>query len=85
MLSIEDVKFHERIAQCRADVRLTQAALAKKCRVSPAAVGQWETGDTYPDVGRLPRLAAIFGVTVDDLIQGDAHYQAIRDALGLAS
>lgn len=84
MLSIGGVKFHERIAHWRNEAGLSQAALAKRCKVKPAAVGQWETGDTYPRVDRLPKLAAVLGVTVSALTDGVAHYESLRNALGTA-
>lgn len=50
---------------------LTQANLAKKLSVSDKAVSKWETGLGYPEITLLPKIAAVFGVTVDYLITGE--------------
>lgn len=50
---------------------LSQAAVAKEIGVSAAAVCQWETGKTVPDSRKLPRIAALYGCTVDDLVAGE--------------
>ncbi len=81
---VRGVKFHERIAHWRGVRGLSQADVARKCKVTPAAVGQWETGG-YPDVTRLPKIAAVLGTTVEVLIEGDKHYQSILEALGGAA
>jgi transcriptional regulator with XRE-family HTH domain len=36
--------------------------------VSDAAVYQWETGETTPNAKRLPEIAKLYGVTVDELL-----------------
>ena len=50
----------------------TQLELAEKLLVTHQAVSQWETGASFPDVGLLPQLARLFGVSVDDLLEGQA-------------
>ena len=44
--------------------------------VSDAAVYQWETGFCYPSVDKLPKLAAFYGCTVDELLRGDEEDMA---------
>ena len=36
--------------------------------VSKAAVSKWETESTYPDILLLPRLAAYFDMSIDELM-----------------
>src|SRR5947209_8839482 len=48
----------------------TQQQLAERLLVSHQAVSQWEKGVSFPDIGLLPELARVFGVTVDDLLNG---------------
>lgn len=38
--------------------------------VSDAAVYQWETGETTPSAKRLPKIAKLYGCTVDELLKG---------------
>ena len=46
----------------------TQEKLATFCHVSKASVSKWEKGQTYPDITLLPKLAAYFNITVDELL-----------------
>jgi transcriptional regulator with XRE-family HTH domain len=48
----------------------TQQQLAEKLLVSHQAVSQWEKGATFPDIGLLPQLARLLGVSVDALLHG---------------
>ena len=47
---------------------ITQDELASYMDVSKAAVSKWETGTTYPDISLLPRLAAFFNISIDELM-----------------
>lgn len=58
----------QRIAFHRKRCGLTQEQLAEKCGVTPQAVSKWENDLTAPDIGLLPVLSGIFGVTCDDLL-----------------
>lgn len=49
---------------------ITQTTLAKALNVSDKAVSKWETGLGYPEITLLPKIAAVFGVTVDYLMTG---------------
>jgi len=44
------------------------AEVMKHMGVTDAAVYQWETGVTMPRPDKLVRLAAFYGVTVDELL-----------------
>ena len=52
----------------RKECHLTQDDLARHLGVTKASVSKWETGQSYPDVELLPRIAAYFDVTVDALM-----------------
>ncbi len=47
---------------------VTQDELAEFMGVSKAAVSKWETESTYPDILLLPRLAAYFDMSIDELM-----------------
>ena len=55
------------IAFHRKQKGLTQEALAAQLEISNQAVSKWESDICCPDVMLLPRLADIFGVSVDEL------------------
>ena len=45
----------------------TQEDLAEFLIVSSAAVSKWERGECYPDIEFLPRIAAYYDISMDDL------------------
>jgi len=61
----------EKIRELRRGKKLTQEQLAEYLSVSAQAVSKWETGLTCPDIDMLPRLAVLFGVTTDELLDVD--------------
>ncbi|MDO4492275.1 MAG: helix-turn-helix transcriptional regulator [Clostridia bacterium] len=62
--------FGEMIAKLRKDNGMTQAELADKMGVTDKAVSKWERDLSMPDTASLPRLAEIFGISVDELMEG---------------
>lgn len=65
------------IAELRKKNNLTQEELANILGVSPQAVSKWENDAACPDIALLPKIAEIFGVTIDELMneQGSIHSQ----------
>ena len=49
---------------------ITQTELAQSLSVTPQSVSRWETGQAYPDVVLLPKIAKYFDVTLDELMLG---------------
>ena len=56
-----------RIKALREAAGLTKTELARAMEVDLAAVHRWETGTAMPQASKLPKLAAVLGVTVNDL------------------
>ncbi len=63
----ESINIGRTIARERRRAGVTQEALAAHLGVSKAAVSKWELGQSLPDVSLLPRIAAYFSLTLDDL------------------
>ena len=57
----------KQIAQHRKQLGMTQEGLAGKLGVTNQAVSKWETDQSCPDIQLLPKLADLFGVTIDAL------------------
>ena len=58
----------KRIALHRKELGLTQDALAEQLGVTAQAVSKWENNQSYPDITMLPKLAAFFNTTTDELL-----------------
>lgn len=61
----------EMIAALRKEKGMTQQELADKMGVTDKAVSKWERNISCPDVAVLPRLAELFGITVDELMNSE--------------
>jgi transcriptional regulator with XRE-family HTH domain len=69
-------KLSERIQDLRKQKALTQAELAKKAGVSLTQMARYETKGIQPPADVLSKLAAIFGTTVDFLVNGATEDKA---------
>ena len=60
----------ERLAQLRTQAGLSQDDLAERLDVSRQSVSKWETGASVPGLDNLVKLSRLFGVPLDELVQG---------------
>ena len=60
------------IKELRERKHMTQADLAEKLCVSDKTISKWETAKGYPDISLLETLAATLGVSVPELLSGNA-------------
>lgn len=65
------MELHKIILSLRTKNNYTQERLAEMLGVSTAAVSKWECANAYPDITLLPKIAEIFGVSVDYLLGYD--------------
>lgn len=68
----------QKIAQCRKQQGLTQDALAQKLGVTNQAVSKWESEQSCPDILLLPRIADIFGLTMDELFARELSPEKVK-------
>lgn len=68
---IDDLKqtIANNITDLRKGMHLTQAELAERMDYTDKAISKWERAESIPDVLTLKRLADIFGVSLDYLIE----------------
>ena len=57
------------ISTLRKEKGMTQLELAEKMGVTDKAVSKWERDLSFPDINSIPKLAEIFEVSVDELMQ----------------
>lgn len=60
-----------RLKKLRSVTRLSQAKVARALGIAPASVAQWEIGRSKPSLDRLPLLASLYGVTLEELCGND--------------
>lgn len=67
------------LASLRKGRDMTQQQVADILGVSNKTVSKWESGAGLPDIGALPALAALYGVTADDILAGETRPRAVSD------
>ena len=68
----------QRIGLLRRQKGLKQDEIAEILNVTPQAVSKWENDQTCPDIGLLPQLANLLGITVDELLTGKSNMPVTR-------
>lgn len=63
-----DIIIDKNLQKLRSERGNTQEELAEFLSVSSQAVSKWERGESIPEVTLLPRIAAYYNVSVDDLL-----------------
>ncbi|MBR6050374.1 MAG: AAA family ATPase, partial [Clostridia bacterium] len=66
---MNDYKFGNYILELRSRAGLSQSELAAEVGVTNKAVSKWEVGKAKPSVETIRKLAALFQVSVDDLLK----------------
>lgn len=64
--------FSKNLKRLRLAKQLTQEQAAEALGVSTQSISRWECHATLPDVTLLPRIAALYCVTIDDLYREDS-------------
>ena len=67
------------LASLRRGRDMTQQQVADILGVSNKTVSKWESGAGLPDIAALPALAALYGVTADDILAGETRPRACAD------
>ena len=66
---MHDYSFGNTLFQLRRRAGMTQKELAQRLNVTDKAVSKWERDLSCPDVGSLPRLAEVLGLSLDELMR----------------
>lgn len=60
---------------------LSQEEVAEKLGISRQTVSKWETNETLPDIRQSKRLAVLYGLTLDELVEFDIDVKEIQEAI----
>lgn len=71
-----DLAMAQRLVDRRKAAGLSQEALAAQLGVSRQAVSKWERSASSPDTDNIIALAALYGVSLDELLYGEAASDA---------
>lgn len=67
------MKLTDKLISLRRESGLTQTELAEKLTVSRQTVSNWELGEAIPSADNLGRLGALYGVSMDYLMNDGAE------------
>lgn len=67
---MDQIKTGQFIQEMRKSKNLTQRQLAEKLGLSDKTISKWETGCGLPEVGIMPELCSILGISVNELLAG---------------
>lgn len=60
---------------------LSQEDVAEKLGVSRQTISKWETDETLPDIRQSKKLAVLYGLSLDELIEFDVALQDIQETI----
>lgn len=64
---------------------LSQESVAEKLGVSRQTISKWETDETLPDIRQSKKLATLYGLSLDELIEYDIDEKEIQDMIDKTS
>nr|WP_297283654.1 helix-turn-helix domain-containing protein [uncultured Agathobaculum sp.] len=64
---------------------LSQENVAEKLGISRQTISKWETDDTLPDIRQSKRLAVLYHMTLDELIEYDFDEQQAQQMIDSVS
>ena len=62
------MNFAVNLKNARKRLRLNQTELAKIIGTGQEAISKYETGKSTPKIDKIPKLARVLGVSIDDLL-----------------
>ena len=78
------MSFHSKMIKLRKHKGFTQETFAAEIGVSRQSVYKWESGQSYPEVEKLLKVARTFGVTVDDMLNDEMEVGRNGEMMPLA-
>lgn len=60
---------------------LSQEMVAERLGVSRQTISKWETDETLPDIQQSKKLAVLYGLSLDELIEFDIDIKEIQETI----
>ena len=67
--------------QARKKVGLSQETVAEKLGISRQTISKWETNETIPDIYQSKKLAKLYNLSLDELIEFDINQKEIEEVI----
>lgn len=67
--------------QARKKAGLSQESVAEKLGVSRQTISKWETDETVPDIYQSKKLAKLYHLSLDELIEFDIDLKEIEEVI----
>ncbi len=67
--------------QARKKTGLSQGFVAEKLGISRQTVSKWETDETVPDIYQSKKLARLYNLSLDELIEFDMNQKEIEEVI----
>ena len=68
-----------RLVEARKNFGLTQKQVAERLLITTQAISSWESGNSVPDIEKIPEIASLYGVTTDWLLSGKEPSEEILE------
>ncbi len=75
------MSFGNNLFQARKKVGLSQETVAEKLGVSRQTISKWETDETIPDIYQSKKLAKLYHLSLDELIEFDEDVKEIEQII----
>lgn len=79
--NMDQIKTGNFLVSLRKEKNITQQQLADILQVSVKAVSKWECGEGYPSLQSLKDLSDFYGVTVDEIINGERNKTEAKESV----
>ena len=77
---VGNMKLCDKISKLRKRKGLSQEELANELEVSRQSVFKWEAGENTPDLEKIKKLAKLFNVSFDILLDDDKDLEETKEA-----
>lgn len=81
VLEVRHLRLGNNLAMARKKTGMSQEEVAEKLGVSRQTISKWELDETIPDIYQSKKLAKLYRLTLDELIDFDMDLKEIQEAI----
>ena len=75
------MNFGNNLFQARKKTGLSQETVAEKLGISRQTISKWETGESLPDIYQAKKLAKLYKLSLDELIDFNIDINEIEEVI----